>query len=511
MKNFSSLIVLILLVSTANSQEPNDALRSAWYSFNGSARNMATGGVMASLGGDITAANINPAGLGLFKTKEFILSPGFNLNNNKLLFRSTDTTANKNNFNYGTIGFVIGKPNNPNRSKYTSSAFSFSINQLANYNNQIQFKGFNNFSSFSEQYLEELTRDGANMTAAEQNYIYGSSLAFRTYLVDTLADANGNVIGFQSLVPISTGVNQEYNEITRGGLHEIALGFAGNLEDKLYLGGSVNIPLSFYQREFTYSEKDATNNTNNDFDNFVYTEKFKSFGAGIGVKLGFIYKPQEHWRLGFAFHTPQLMVYKDKIRSWMTTNTEAYAGIKSENSDALNSGNAGERKYNLITPWRTMVSVSYVFREVQNVKKQRAFISADIEFVNYRGARFSRSDDDDMVAKAYYKMVNSEVKDYFKGNFNFKLGGELKLNTFMFRLGGAYYGSPYKQRVLNANKVLLTGGLGYRNYGFFIDLAYAHSFNKDVVFPYRLNDKPNTFAEQTGSRGNIMLTFGIKF
>lgn len=504
-------IIFILSFSITNAQEPSDALRLSWFSFNGSARNMATGGVMGSLGGDITASHINPAGLGLFKTKEFIISPGYHLNNNQLLFRSTDTVAKKNNFNYGTIGFVIGKPSNPNRSKYTSTAFSFSINQLANYNNHIQFKGFNNFSSFSEQYLEELTRDGANITAAEQNYIYGSSLAFRTYLVDTLADVNGNVIGFQSLVPISTGVNQEYNENTRGGLHEIALGFASNLEDKLYVGGSVNIPISSYQREFTYSEKDAINDPNNDFDNFVYTEKYKSFGAGIGAKLGFIYKPQEHWRLGFAFHTPQLMAFKDKIRSWMTTNTEAYAGIKSESSDALNSGNAGERKYNLITPWRTMVSVSYVFREVQNVKKQRAFISADIEFVNYRGARFSRSDDDDMVAKAYYKMVNAEVKDYYKGNFNFRLGGELKLNTFMFRLGGAYYGSPYKQRVLNANKLLLTGGLGYRNYGFFIDLAYAHSFNKDVVFPYRLNDKPNTFAEQTGSRGNIMLTLGIKF
>lgn len=510
MKKIYSISLLIIVALKLNAQVPDDALRTAWYTFNGSARNMAIGGVMGSLGGDITAANINPAGLGLFKTKEFILSPGFNLNNNNLLFRGTDTTDKKNSFNYGTIGFVFGKPNNPNYSKFTSSAFSISVNQLANYNNSIQFKGFNNFSSFSEQYLEELIADGANMTAAEQNYIYGSSLAFRTYLIDTIADANGNLIGFQSLVPISTGVNQTYNEKTRGGLHEIALGFASNLEDKLYIGGSVNIPILSFQRDFTYSENDATNNTNNDFDNFIYTEKFKSFGAGFGAKLGFIYKPQERWRLGFAFHTPQFMFFKDKIRTWMTTNTEAYAGIKSESSDALNSGNAGERKYNLVTPWRALVSASYVFNEVKDVRKQRAFISADIEFVNYRGARFARSEEDDYVAKAYYKTVNATVKDYYKGNFNFRVGGELKLNIFMFRLGAAYYGSPYKERVLNANKMMLTGGIGYRNYGFFIDLAYAHSFNKDVVFPYRLNDKPNTFAEQTGSRGNIMLTFGVK-
>jgi hypothetical protein len=34
--------------------------------------------------------------------------------------------------------------------------------------------------------------------------------------------------------------------------------------------------------------------------------------------------------------------------------------------------------------------------------------------------------------------------------------------------------------------------------------------NKDVQFPYRLNDKPNTFATQTGNRGSIMVTLGFK-
>jgi hypothetical protein len=45
----------------------------------------------------------------------------------------------------------------------------------------------------------------------------------------------------------------------------------------------------------------------------------------------------------------------------------------------------------------------------------------------------------------------------------------------------------------------------------FIDLSYAHAFQKDVQFPYLLNDKPNTFASQTGARGTVMMTVGIKF
>ena len=107
--------------------------------------------------------------------------------------------------------------------------------------------------------------------------------------------------------------------------------------------------------------------------------------------------------------------------------------------------------------------------------------------------------------------MSDEVKDYYKGNLNFRLGGELKFNVFMFRLGGAFYGSPYAASELQANKIIATAGVGYRNKGMFIDLSYAHCMNKDAVFAYRLNDKPNTFAEQKGTLGNAMMTIGFKF
>ena len=135
---------------------------------------------------------------------------------------------------------------------------------------------------------------------------------------------------------------------TRGGYHEIALGLAGNLEDKMYVGGSLTIPVISYKRELLYSETDATNNPNNNFKSFEYKETFTSQGIGIGAKLGVIYKPQEFWRIGFAFHTPQVMGYTDRISSSLTSNTESYAGIKSESSNNLNSGNPGRRKYDMI-------------------------------------------------------------------------------------------------------------------------------------------------------------------
>lgn len=506
------LCLLTLITATAMAQTPEEALRTAWFTQNGSARNMATGGVMGSLGGEITANHVNPAGIGLFKTHEFAFSPGFALNNNKFNYRGTDTSNSRNNFNLGASGLILGGISRNQRSKWTSSAFAISVNTIANYNNRVQFKGFNNFSSFTEQYLEELTRDRADTNAALSNYIFGSSLAFRTFLVDTVSGPGGSVAGYQSLVPISTGVNQSYDAITSGGYHEVALGLAGNMEDKLYVGGSLTIPIISYSRDITYSETDATNNANNQFQSFQYKESFTSRGVGIGAKLGFIYKPQEYWRFGVAFHTPQLMTFTDRVRSSITANTETYAGIRSESSDKLNSNNPGERKYDLVTPWRAIFSASYVFREVNDTRRQRAFISADLEYVNYRGARFSSVDKEtDADLKNYYTTINDVIKETYKGNINFRLGGELKLHTVMFRLGGAYYGSPYADDNLKANRIVASGGIGYRDHGIFIDLGYAHTFMNDVQFAYRLNDKPNTFAAQTGSRGNIVLTFGFKF
>ena len=81
----------------------------------------------------------------------------------------------------------------------------------------------------------------------------------------------------------------------------------------------------------------------------------------------------------------------------------------------------------------------------------------------------------------------------------------------MARLGFAYYSNPYKDLGFKANRAILSGGLGYRHKGVFIDLTYAHQFSKDANFPYRLEDRANTFATTRQNLGNVMATVGFKF
>src|SRR5882757_8624851 len=102
-------LLTLLVCQQLSAQLPEDALRSSWTTPSGTARQQAIGGAMGSLGGEISAASVNPAGLGMYKTSEFVLSPGFRFLSDKSNYRGTGTSASAaNNFNLGTSGLVLG-------------------------------------------------------------------------------------------------------------------------------------------------------------------------------------------------------------------------------------------------------------------------------------------------------------------------------------------------------------------------------------------------------------------
>jgi hypothetical protein len=508
MKRF---LLMILLGSSLNmfAQDPEDGLRLSWFAPNGTARSNALGGAMGSLGGDLSSNHINPAGLGFYKSGELLLTPKFSLQSNNLNYLDKESSSNAHKFNFGTIGAVFADGKRKNN--WTSSAFSVTYTQIADYNNRISFSGKNNFSSYSEKYLEELINDNADTLSALNNYIFGSSLAFRTYLVDTMADAKGNLKGYQSLVPISTGVNQTYNSETSGGYNELAFGWGGNMDDKLYLGASFVMPMINFNRATTYSETDITNNTKNYFGGFTVNENFSSKGWGIGAKLGIIYKPESYLRVGFSLQTPQLISFRDQISANMTTNTESYAGLQSASSSGLNEGYPGLREYTIATPTKVNFSGSYFFAQPNKPTQPLGFISADLEIVNYAGTRFY-SNTYDQATTDYYNNVNTTIKAIYKNNINIKIGSELKLNNnWMARGGVAYYGSPYKDENIKASLFNLSGGIGYRTNRHFIDFTIVSTSSKDAIFPYRLNDKPNTYAALNGNRLMFNIGYGIRF
>jgi len=510
MKTGYLVLLFLFTVIYSYAQEPADALR---YSFltepGGTARNQAIGGAGGALGGEFTSLFINPAGLGFYKTGDFAFTPDFSFQNSKSNYLGNPGSAKNSSFSIGTTGFVLASPSAPGK-KVKSFAIGFGINRMADFNNHVYYKGTNHSSSFSEQYLEQLANDNVtNPNDAATNYPDGASLAFNTYLIDTLQNADGSIGGYKSEANPATGLIQENTINTSGGITDAAIGGGLNLKDKWYFGATLSFPFLNYNRNASYKESDASGNPNNNFNYFIANGTLQTKGVGVDGKFGVIFKPVKDLSLGLAFHTPTYYQLTDNYNTKIITDLEGYGGegVKHQSSTDLNNGQQLQSKYSFNTPWRAILSGAYVFGEVKNVQDQRGFVSADIEYVNYKDASFHDVNNDASAAD-YYNSLNKVIKDLYKNAINVRLGGELKFNTIMFRLGGAYYGNPYQNQ--SANLIKISGGIGYRNRGMFLDLTYVYLTNKDINYPYMLEDKPNVPAYLRNNAGNIVASIGFK-
>lgn len=515
MKHIGIVLFLCFFTNHLFSQEPADALRLSWTIPGGTARQQAIGGAITSLGGDISATFVNPAGLAFFRTGDFTFTPGFRTGKNKSAYLGRTETGNKNAHGIlGTTGFVIGSGTTPSRT-IKNAAFSIAVNNSASFRNNIVYRGSNTQTSFSQQFLEEIQNNGVRDSSVAFRFPFGTSLAVNTYLIDTVSGGTRGNYSFQSRAKniLPGALLQEQLITNTGGVTELAFGGGVNYNDKLMLGGSLGIPFMRYSREASFTEADATANPNNRFDFATISEELDTKGAGINLKGGLIFKPQELWRLGLAFHSPTVYSLTDKFERTIRADVEGPEGEQVQSSSFLNDG-PSEFKYLLITPYRVMGSVSYVLRETQDVSKQRGFLTADVEYVNYKASSFIPDEENgvDEDTREYLNSLNRAIDRAYKGAFNVKAGGELKFTTVMVRLGAAYYGNPYKDiNGEQGNKLNLSGGLGYRNKGMFIDLTYVHQLHKDVHFPYRLQNSSYPRADIKSTLGNVLMTVGFKF
>lgn len=504
-------LALMLLTTSAGAQEPADALRFSWTIPGGTARQQAIGGAMGSLGGDISASFVNPAGLAFYRTGEGVITPAFHFAKNKSSYLGRLEKDDDKKFDVGASGYVFGT----GARRQKSHAFAIAFNTSGNFKQDLLYRGLNNQSSFSQQYVEEL-QSSATPAEAEYKFAFGSSLAYNTYLVDTIQNGTGYTYFSRAANLLSSGLFQEQKWKQRGGIYETALAFAVNDRDKWMYGFTFGIPYLYYNREASFTEADTSTNSTNEFNFFQFTEKVTTQGIGLNARLGMIYKPTEYWRLGLAFHSPTAYMLKRNDETSITTDTENYEGSWSDYSTNYTGDAPTELSFIEYTPYKAIASISYVLREIQDVTKQKGFLTADVEYINHRMASFheekSTENPSDPATKAYFKSLNKAIDKAYKGSFNFRAGGELKFTTIMVRAGAAYYSNPYKDiNGENASRLNLSAGLGYRHKGIFVDLTYVHSMLKDVHTAYRLTSAPYAHAKIKSTTGNAFLTFGYKF
>ncbi len=532
-KRTAFLLIAIGVSGSVAAQDEGDALRYSRLTTGGTARTQAIGGAAGSLGGDLTATHVNPAGLGFFKTSEVNVSPGFYFRSNSYNYLGTATSADKSGARLNNVGIVFGiptrrKPNSP----WKNFAFALDYNRLADFNNKTSIAGVNTGTSYSDKWVESLNAGGAVPTGdASAQFPLGASLGYNTYLLNVDLDPDGNPTNYYTVVNPTNpgGIYQQDMVKEKGGLDEFSLGFGGNYNEQLFIGVSVNFPTIHYERSRTFAEDDESGDGDNDFSFFEHTENLTTDAVGFNSKLGLIYAPMPNLRLGVAYHTPTWYNMRDASTAYLAVNTENLPigdppvtpaptdGTdvqRFQGTEELTDGFPVEYEYSLRTPSRALASVSYIFGTNADVKQQHGFLTADVEYVNYGGTKFKYNKglaEDEAIAH----QLNNVVENAYKGAVNLRLGGEMKFNVFAVRAGFAYYGNPYNSDYadVDASMKKISGGVGYRNRGFFADLTYVHTLANDLYTPYTLSASPVPVSSASAdiSGGNVVLTVGLKF
>lgn len=497
MKKIILAASLFAVYSMSYAQTPEDALRYSWLPATGTARSQAIGNANGAMGGEISTMFSNPGSLGFYKSGDFVISAGSNILNNDANYLGVNSSERKSSGFLGTSGFVLGKPNY-GKGSVKSSAFGVAINRVANFNNRITYTnkgGQLSHSSMADYFIEDaVDNKGLND--------YGSQLAVNS---GWIKDNSGALSSSAIDLAIASGLEQKQTIVSNGGITELAIGGAANLNEKVFLGGTIGIPILRYGVTRQYTEQDPTSN-NNGFDAAWFDDDLLTKGVGINVKAGVVFKATDNLRLGFAAHSPTFYSLSDNYNSLAGANLDAGAsGDKQSSSPNLSYD------YNLQTPYKLIGSFTVLFGNVHDVSTQRGFLSGDVEYVNHASSRFRTTSNDNGNNNGYFKGLNSAIGTAYKGAVNARLGAELKFNPIMVRFGGAYYGNPYNNIAGEKGSITqATGGLGYRNKGFFIDLGYVYSMGKDVMFPYRLKNAPFYAADIKNNNSSILLTIGFK-
>ncbi len=489
MKIWLTIWSVLLVAGQLTGQNISDALRYAMWQPGGTARAVGAGGALGALGADYSVVSTNPAGLAAFRRSEMLFSPAIHNSKTSSLLQGAGNVsynAARSVFHFQNVGFVFN--NNPASSRWKTVNVALGYNRIANYGGKIYFEG-NSSGTIVDRF-----RELAYNRTTSQLDAFEAGLAHQTGAIYDVDDDQIYESDFD-LAP-SEPVNKEQTGTFSGSNSELHLAFAGNFDEKLMFGATVGVPFLSYRDNKAYYETDE-NGTIPYFNSLTFEEDLRSFGVGIHLKLGAIYRINQMFRLGVAFHTPTAFSMTDHFSNHMDYN---YTDANNDGPLSADSPD-GSFNYKLTTPWRAMGNFGMVF-------DKRGFLSAEVEWVDYTASSFNfdkgSADDQD-----YARQLNDEIAFSFKSAVNVRVGGEWALDIFRLRAGYGLMGSPWVNST--GFDSYYSVGAGLREKDFFLDIAYRYGKTTDVYNPYRVTSNPiQNVTRETGT-GLAMATLGFKF
>lgn len=487
MRKIILLGILINCLVHLNAQTDLDALRYSTTQNWSTARNISTGGIFGTIGGDMSCMSSNPAGLARFTSNEFTISPSFIFNNSSAHF--FNNTANDHKFNVGLAGF--GAVISPSKLD-GKGTFGFALNKQANFNHSIFISGYNDKNSILDFYANTL--QGQDITVAENNYPFDASMAFLSELiaVDTPFGLN-----YSSIIK-KGNIEQQMTIDRKGGLDELTFSGSGKINEKIYIGATFGLPLVNYSENYLYRENDINDSTEF-FNSFTQENYLNTDGFGFNLKMGIMAIPQQNIRLSVAFHTPTLLKLSDSYFNTLNSDFTTFT-FSAESPE-------GAFDYKVVTPWKLLAGGAFIHPKF-------GFIGIEYELSNPSKAKF-KFDDNDPNSKVLEANLNQNIAQKYDWSQTIKVGVESKLKNIRFRAGMQAQSTPFaenfKPNTIKNFNFIYSGGLGYKGKKFSIDAAYAHGKETANFIPYAKNDNATPVAIINNVNQNITLSVGYKF
>ena len=476
-----------------------DALRYSFTNPGGSARIQALGGAQSALGGDVSSAYSNPAGLGFFNQSTFVGTPGLNFQTASSSFLDQSDRNNRTTFNINNLGVVIEKTTGPfAEDKFKGGSFGFSLTRTNDFQYNHGYEGFNDFNSIIDFFLQQSN----GIPESNIDNRGAVSLAYYNYLINPVPDEVGIYDSFVLGFPRQAEIIE-----SRGSQYQLSASYGANYDDKIYFGAGVGIPVLgqtinklYIEDSFEFIDEESGEWVVDDaINNIILEESLRTDGIGINGTFGLIYRPVNLFRIGISYTTPTIMSMSDESTSSLQTNYNNFYFAPEDTvlNNLFSEGEIIVSNYTLTTPGRLNAGVALFLGK-------NGFLTGDVEFVDYAGARLS-SNDFSTVSD------NETIGNLYTSVINYRLGAELRLDAVRLRGGYSYMADPIANSTFDGSVSSYSAGIGYRNRDYFVDLAFVNRSNNQLYAPYNLIDGSQPVAEISNRVSSFLLSVGFNF
>jgi len=502
------------------SQNLFDALKMAENDISGTARYSSMAGAFGALGGDASAIKDNPAGLGIFRKSELTYTGDWLLQNAKSTWNGTPSSDSKKSIGANNLTLVLAAPTMKSKMGYSgllSSNFSFSYNKLKNFDRNSSINSDAAGSSMADYFAyftgnlnnndlewDNYPQQRYSSAFDNENLPWMSVMAHYGRLISPYTNASGKT-EWQSSLDKDEKVTPSYNLQEKGNISEYSLGWSGNFSNRIFVGATINLHSMSYMAESKYNE-DFEHRGGMTLHNTLITN-----GNGLNLNVGAIIVPVDFIRIGIAVHSPIYYSVKTTNYSTLAFNTTVDGQLQSPEFST---------KYKLDTPLQINLSAAFI--------GTRGLISAEYIYSDYKNMQLLDVSGD---AKAY-SYDNLDINTMLNNAHTIKIGGEYKVtNNLALRAGYANQSNITKTdatKWLGATSVrtdpefflhnrtdYLTLGLGYREAGWYVDLAVTNKLTDESYYAFNSTDMYDAFKTTPANvktlTNHLVATIGLRF